>query len=331
MKKSLAFFALFAVLASMVRLCAETSKFLSEVVDVPLPGRATRFDYQGLDPKTGKLFLSHMGDGELVVFDIKKRKVIASLPGFPETTGVLAIPELHEVYASVPGNHEVAIVDSKTLKEIARVPAGDFPDGLAYAPKAHKVFVSDESGGRETVIDTTTHKGVEMIDMGGEVGNTQYDSASGMILANVQTLDELVVIDPTTDKIVGRHKLKGADHNHGLLIDAPARLAFSACEGNDKLLTVDLRNFQVTQVFSVGGGPDVLAFDPGLKRLYVACEDGVVSIFQLQGDKLEKMEDAEWGSNSHTVSVDPKSHLVYLPLKNVGDHPLLRILKEVIK
>jgi len=29
----------------------------------------------------------------------------------------------------------------------------------------------------------------------------------------------------------------------------------------------------------------------------------------------------------HTVSVDPKSHLVYFPLENVGGRPLLRIMK----
>lgn len=328
MRRFVKTFAVLGLLLSAPGLEAESFKYLSKVEDVPLPGRATRFDYQGLDPVTGRLFLSHMGDGELVVFGIKTGKVLASLPGFPETTGVLAVPGLHEVYASVPGNHEVAIVDSRTLKEIGRVPAGDFPDGLAYAPQAHKVFVSDESGGRETVIDTNTHERVGMIDMGGEVGNTQYDSSTGMILANVQTLDELVVIDPMTDKIVGRHKLKGADHNHGLLVDAPARLAFAACEGNDRLLTVDLRTFKVTQDLPVEDGPDVLAFDPKLKRLYVACEAGVVSIFRLKGDKLEKLEDAEVGFNSHTVSVDPRAHLVYLPLKNVGGHPVLRIMKE---
>ncbi len=30
--------------------------------------------------------------------------------------------------------------------------------------------------------------------------------------------------------------------------------------------------------------------------------------------------------HAHTVSVDPKSHLVYFPLENVNGHPLLRIM-----
>src|ERR1043166_5751030 len=119
---------------------------LTTVADVPLPGRASRFDYQSFDPKTKTLYFSHMGDGELVAFDTVNRKVIAHLSGFPTVTGVLVIPELHRVFASVAGNHEVAVVDTETLKVLARIPDGQFPDGLAYAPEAGKVFVSDESG-----------------------------------------------------------------------------------------------------------------------------------------------------------------------------------------
>ena len=76
------------------------SPSLSTIVDVPLPGGATRCDYQSFDPKTKTLYLSHMGDGELVVFNTSTRTVTAHVPGFPTVTGVLAVPELHRVFAS---------------------------------------------------------------------------------------------------------------------------------------------------------------------------------------------------------------------------------------
>src|SRR6266576_2519140 len=31
--------------------------------DVPLTGGTTRFDYQSVDPNTGRLYLAHLGDG----------------------------------------------------------------------------------------------------------------------------------------------------------------------------------------------------------------------------------------------------------------------------
>jgi DNA-binding beta-propeller fold protein YncE len=300
---------------------------LTKLADVPLPGGATRFDYQSFDPKTKTLFIAHMGDGELIAFNTDTRSVVARLRGFPTVTGVLAVPELHRVFASVAGHHEVAVVDTEVMKVVGRIPAGEFPDGLAYSPETGRIFVSDERGGQETVIDAKTIRRIGTIDLGGEVGNTQYDAESHLILANAQTRNQMVVIDPVSQKIVGRHALAGGQSPHGLLIVAPKRLAFVACEGDSKLLVVDLETFQVKQVLSTGDGPDVLAFDSGLERLYVATESDVVSVFQLRGKTLEKLEDVRVAPNAHTVSVDSEAHEVYLPLENVNGLPVLRIMK----
>lgn len=299
----------------------------SSSVDVPLPGKPSRFDYQSLDTDMKMLYVAHMGDGHLLVFDTRKRTVRARLPGFPLVTGVLVVPELHRVFASVAGSHEVAIVDTATLSVAARVPAGEFPDGLAYSPETGKLFVSDERGGKVIVIDARAGRRLGAVDLGGEVGNTQYDWGSHRILSNDQTNDEIVAIDPVTEKVVARHRLKGGDAPHGLLIHPSKRLAFVACEGNARLLVVDLKTFRVQQVLDTGERPDVLAFDTGLERLYVACESGVVSVFQVRGRTLHKLHDFRVAASAHTIAVDSGTHEVYLPLEDVGGRPVLRILK----
>ena len=267
-----------------------------------------------------------MGDGEIVVFDTKAAKVIANLPGFPVVTGVLAVPSLKLLYASVTQNHEIAVVDTESLKVIKRIKDGEFPDGLAYAPETNKVFISDESGGVETVIDARNNERIATIKMGGEVGNTQYDPVSRRIYACVQTTSEFVAINPETDKIEARYPLKGANHPHGFYIDARQGKAYIACEGDAKLLVVDMKTHQIEKTFPVGNGPDVLAFDRDLGMLYVACESGVVSIFKVSGNGLKKKGDFEVGPNSHSVSVDKKTHQIYFPLKNVHGRPVLRIM-----
>ena len=132
-----------AVCALLAINARAVSPVLRTITDVPLPGKTTRFDYQSFDPKTKMLYLAHMGDGELVVFNTRTRTVVARLPWFPTVTGVLAVPELHRVFASVAGNHEVAVVDTDSMNVVARIPAGQFPDGLAYSPETCKVFVSE--------------------------------------------------------------------------------------------------------------------------------------------------------------------------------------------
>lgn len=299
---------------------------MRHIADIPLPGGATRFDYQSLDPETGRLYLSHMGDGRLVVFDTKANKVVADLPDFPRFTGVLFVPAQKKVYASAAGAHEVVVVNAVTLKTIARIPGADFPDGLAYAPEEQKVFVSDESGGADLVIDARTNKRLGVIKLAGEAGNTQYDAASKHIFVAVQTKNQVTEIDPKTDKIVAVHPLPGSDHPHGFYIDSPNRLMFMSCEGNNKLLVVDMRTMKVIQTEPVIEGPDVLAFDPGLNLLYVASEGGGVTVFKEKGRRLAKVAEVK-APNAHSVSVDPRTHRIYLPLKNVGGRPVLRIME----
>ena len=194
-------------------------------------------------------------------------------------TGILVVPAHHRVFASAAGNHEVVAIDDQTLKVVGR--AGDirFPDGIAYAPVEQKVFVSDESGDADVVIDARTNKKRSTIELGGEAGNTHYDSVSHCILIAVQTRNQLVAIDPATEKIVERYDLRGSDHPHGFTIDERGRLAFISNEGNGKLLVVDLRAMQVMATYTVGDDPDVLAWDPTWRRLYVAPEGGVLSSF----------------------------------------------------
>jgi DNA-binding beta-propeller fold protein YncE len=228
------------------------------------------------------------------------------------------------VYVSAAGSHEVAIIDDRTLKVTSRVGDIRFPDGIAYAPGADKVFVSDEAGSADVVIDAKTGAKRSTIALGGEAGNTHYDSVSHCILVAVQTKNQMVAIDPVTEKIVQRYDLAGSAHPHGFTLDEEGRLLFMSSEGNATLQVIDLRTMKVLAQHKVGDGPDVLAWDPEWRRLYVASEGGVLSAFWLDGTTLKAVGEVR-APHAHTVSVDPRTHRVYLPLENMEGKPVLRV------
>lgn len=295
--------------------------------DYPLPGKATRWDYMSLDATQSKLFIAHLGDSAVVVFDTKTKKVVGTVGNIGEVHGTLAIPALGRAYATATKTDEVVAIDVATLKISARIPTGVHPDGLAYAPEAHKLYVSDELGKTETVIDVVSNKRIATIPLRGEAGNTQYDPSSRHIFVNGQGTAELIEIDPATDRIVQRIPVPGADSNHGLFIEPTLRLAFIACEGNDKLMVMDLRTKKVVSEFQVGGKPDVLAYDAGLGLLYVASESGVIYQYKVNAQGVTKVGEQMVGANAHTVAVDPATHEVYLPLKEAGKQPVLRVMR----
>ncbi len=299
---------------------------LKLVREIRLPGPANRFDYQSVDPTTGRIYMNHMNAGRTIVFDADSAKVIAEIMNLPRATGVLAVPSHHHVYVSAAGAHEVAIIDDRTLNISSRIGDIRFPDGIAFAADADKVFVSDESGDADVVIDATTGAKRSTIALGGEAGNTHYDSVSHCILVAVQTKNQIVAIDPVSERIVQRYDLPGSDHPHGFDLDQEGRFAFVTGEGNASLLVVDLRTMKVIQTLKVADGPDVLAWDATWHRLYVAAESGVLAAYWLNDRRLQPIAEIR-APHAHTVSVDPRTHLVYLPLENVDGHPLLRVFE----
>jgi len=295
------------------------------VADIALGGPANRFDYQSVDAATGRLYISHMNAGRLIVFDLDSSRVVRDVSGVDRATGVRAVPDHHMIYVSAAGRREVVAIDDRSLGVVARIGGIRFPDGIAYAPAEHKVFVSDESGDADVVIDARTNRKLSTIALGGEAGNTHYDSVSHCILVAVQTRNQLVAIDPATERIVARYDLAGSDHPHGFALDEPGRLAFVTGEGNARLQVWDLRTMRLVSTHPVGGDPDVLAWDAAWRRLYVASESGVVSIFQVEDSGVRFVGEIR-ARHAHTVSVDPRTHRIYLPLENVAGRPVLRVM-----
>jgi DNA-binding beta-propeller fold protein YncE len=303
-----------------------THDVLRVVADVPLPGAPVRFDYQSLNPVDGCLYIAHMNADQLIVFDTKKREVVANLDGFHRVHGVLAVPEIGTVFASVTGDHQVAVVGQASLKTIATVGPIKYPDGLAYAPTVRRVFVSDEHGDADAVIDVANNALVTSIPLGGGAGNTVYDSVADRIYVAVHGKNELVTIDPLRAKITARTPLTWLEDPHGVALDVENRLAFVAGQANDKLVVVDLNTMQSGPPLPVGRDPDVLAFDAVAKRLYVAAESGQIRIFQEANRSLEQIGELRL-PHGHTVAVDAKTHLVYFPLENLDGKPVLRIMQ----
>lgn len=178
----------------------------------------------------------------------------------------------------------------------------------------------------DAVVDAQTDKLITSTALGGGAGNTVYDAGSGRILVAVHGVNELVSIDPVAMKIVGRYKLPGIENPHGIALDQANRLAFIAGKENHSLAVFDLKAMKLLTVHQVGEDPDVLAFDPGLGRLYVSAESGTVTILEENNRDLRQIGELHM-PHAHTVSVDPKSHPVYFPLENVDGRPLLRIMQ----
>jgi DNA-binding beta-propeller fold protein YncE len=302
---------------------------LKLVEDVPLPGGATRFDYQWLDPVNRRLYIAHLGDSSLVVFDLDGRKVLHEVPHLGSVHGVVASPALHLVFATATSDKELALIDDQTFDVKSRVPAGEYPNGLAVDPTSAKVFVSNNKGAGVAVVDVKTAKALAPIKIGGGAGNTQLDADAGHILAAVHGAGYLADIDPVKGELAGRIALDHVSSCHGLLVASALRLAFAVCHGTAPVLAVvDLKARRELKLLPLPRDIDVLAFDDVQMRLYAASETGMVVVFDVASDgTTSELGRGVLAPHAHTVAVDPTTHRVYFPLENIIGHPVLRIME----
>jgi YVTN family beta-propeller protein len=302
---------------------------LKQVAAFDLPGPpGKRFDYLTIDYDDGYLLSAHLGAGLLYVIDLKTNKVVTTIPDVPGVEGVEYVPELKKVYTSDWHEKKIGVIDLRQNKVVAKIPALQKPDGSAYAAPFHKLYVSDERADAEIVVDVQTDKIVKTLNFKSETGMPQYDPVAKLVYINLQQLDVMTVIDPATDKVVTPayevHPCKG---NHGMALDAEHRRAFLVCEDNNLMAVIDLEKHRVVTTLPIADGGDVIKYDPGLKRIYVACYSGAISVIQEDDpDHFRKLEDFPAQHKVHSLAVDERTHRVYVPEEEENGKPVARMI-----
>lgn len=301
---------------------------LKPVAVIDLPGLAgKRFDYLTMDYDDHYLLSAHLGAGLLYVIDVRDNKLVKAIPDVPGVEGVEFVPELKKVYTSDWHENKIGVVDLRQMKVIAKLPTEDKPDGSTYATPFHKLYVSDERGKAEAVVDVTHDTVVTTLHFDSETGMPQYDPVSRKVLLNLQDQNVLAVIDPASDQVVARYPVGECKGNHGMALDVAHHRAFLSCEGNEKLTVFDLDKHQPIAYLPMAGGPDVVKYDPGLKRVYVACYSGAISVFQEDDpDHFRKLGDVKVQHKVHSLAVDERTHRVYAPEQEEDGKPVARMI-----
>ncbi|HEV2177007.1 MAG TPA: YncE family protein [Terriglobia bacterium] len=301
---------------------------LKKIAVIDLPGPAgKRFDYLTIDYKNDYLLSAHLAAGILYVIDLKTNKLVKAIPGVPGVEGVAYAPDLNKVYTSDWWENKIGVIDLGQMKVIKKLATEAKPDGSAYAEPFHKVYVSDERGKAEAVVDATDDKIVKTLHFDSETGMPQYDPFARKVYVNLQDRNLFAVIDPSDDSVVGRYAVGRCEGNHGMALDPRHRRAFLVCEGNNLITVFDLQRHQPIAFLPIPSGGDVVKFDPGLKRIYVACYSGAIAVIQQKDpNHYQNLEDFPVAKKVHSLAVDVSTHRVYAPEQEEDGRPVARMV-----
>ncbi len=289
------------------------------------PGK--RFDYLTIDYKHDYLLSAHLAAGLLYVIDLKTNKLVKAIPDVPGVEGVEYASDVNKVYTSDWLENKIGVIDLDKMQVVKKLPTAAKPDGSTYAEPFHKLYVSDERGRAVAIVDVREDKIINTLHFASETGMPQYDPVARKVYVNLQDQNLLAVIDPSSDKVIARYPVGECKGNHGMALDPEHHRAFLQCEGNNMMTVFDLDAHKPIAHLPTAAGGDVVKFDPGLKRIYVACSSGAISVFQEDdANHFRKLEDFPVQRKVHSLAVDIRTHRVYTPEEQEDGHPVSRMI-----
>src|SRR5213080_1510976 len=314
----------FLLLGSMYSTNGQTLKRIT-TFDLPGPD-GKRFDYLTIVADEQYLISAHLAAEQTYVIDLRTNKVVATVTDTPGAEGVEYVPELKKFYTSNAYDNTIGVVDMKQMKVVKKLKTEAKPDGSAYAAPFHKLYVSDERGKAEAIVDVNKDEIIKTLHFDSETGMPQYDPVARKVYVNLQDENIFAIIDPASNTVVGRYPVGKCKGNHGMALDSEHHRAFLSCEGNELMTVFDLGKNAPIAFLPLAGGPDVIKFDPGLQRIYVACYSGAISVFQMDDpDHYRKLEDFPVQKKVHSLAVDPATHRVYAPEQEADGKAVARM------
>jgi DNA-binding beta-propeller fold protein YncE len=317
-----------ALLLPALVFCDAHGQTLKVTAKFDLPGPSgKRFDYLTLDDEDHFLLSAHLGPGILYVIDLRSNKLVKAIPGLPGITGLEYVPGAHKLYTSDWGEEKIGVVDLRTMAVIKRLPTSAKPNGSAYAAPFRKMYIANTLGKAVTVVDVDKDEVVKRLEFVSETGMPQYDSSTRKVYVNLRNTNEVAEIDPATDTVAGRYPVEGCRFNHGMALDSEHHRAFLLCSGNRTFTVFALDTHKSVAHLPMPAGADVVKFDPDLRRIYVACSSGFISVFEAQdGDHYRKIEDFPVEKMVHSLAVDLATHRVYAPEQEERGQPVARMV-----
>lgn len=281
------------------------------------------FDYLQVDEAQRRLLANHTANNTLDVFDLDSGKLIKHVPT-GKAQGVAVVPEAGKYFVAVSREQVVVVIDSKTLEKTGEIKLAGPGDAIAFNPKNHCVYVGHDDGPHLWVIDTRTEKIVATIDIPDGPEWVLYDASTDRVFQNIKSNDSLLVIDPASNTIRERWATAPAKSPHGLALNPKTHRLF--CAGtNGKLAVMDSMTGKVITSVNIATGIDQIAYDPELKRVYCASRNGVISVVEETADGAASLGDVKTGPGAKTITVDPKTHAVWVAYADKEKSYVLRV------
>jgi YVTN family beta-propeller protein len=299
---------------------------------VPLgsDGVLSVLDYLTVNGDT--LFVAGESTGDVYRVPINKHSLptiadVAKLPEEePATHGVAIDPSSHLAFVTRSEANTVDIFDTAKMAVLKRIPVADDPDAILYDQFDKLVYVASGNSHLATLIDPSSQTTIATIPLGGAPEYAAFDASTRLLYQNLHDTSRVVAVDIEKRAVIRGWALQGCEAPTGMAIDEIHRRLFIGCNANAVLAIFDLNEHRVVATVPIGKGPDSVAFDPELHRIYTTGKSGVLVVIQQDGpDQYKVLDTVHLHYGAHTLTVDPTTHALYVAYAGLVVNPRIAV------
>jgi DNA-binding beta-propeller fold protein YncE len=280
-------------------------------------------DYVSVEAATGRVFVSRAD--HMMVVEGSTGKVLGDIPNTPGVHGAGIATKAGHGFTTNGGDMTVTMFDLKTLAVIKRIMVGDGLDGVMYDEPDDKIILTRHSRpiGTLTALDPKTGDIVGTAELEDNGPEGAAADGKGHIFVNNENKGTIQVIDVKTWKATASWPLApcaGAGPT-GIAYDKATNRIFAGCNKNS--VVVDASTGKIVATIANGTRVDALGWDPSKKLIYIpnGGEGNVTVVHQDSPDKYTVVETVPTFPGAKTITVDPKTHNVYLFQPERGPAP----------
>ncbi len=305
--------ALFSTLVSTLAASqahAADAPLLSPQTPIVVPGGPGGFDYMQIDPAKHRLLASHPGKTTLVVLDLETNAV-QQLPTDTKINGI-AVDDADNKLFTAGGGGKVVVFDNTTLAKTAEITLTGPGDDIVLDTKTDRLYVCHDDAMEDWVFNAKDNSLITAVPVAGAPEYVMYDAGTDRLYQNIKPANVLQVINPATNTVEASWPTAPMTSPHGMAIDFKTHHVLSAGQG--KVVMLDENTGKVLASANIAPGyVDQIAFDADTQRLYCACGTaGAISVVQETGTGVTLLGNVVTHPKSHTLTVDPATHAVWI-------------------
>lgn len=233
-------------------------------VDLPSHTGGGGFDHAAVHAATGHVYVAHTANDAIDVFDPASRRHVFSVPNLTAVAGALVSDESQLVFTSNRGENTIGVFAPGPEPKVTRIAVGMRPNGLAYDARRRLVLAAN-------------------------VGDP-----------NVPRSCTLSMVDLDAGKM--RASIEVPGRTRWAVFDAEAQAFYVNIMHPSQIVVVDARQpDRIARAMPIpAGGAHGLDFDPATRRLFCACDAGVLVTLDagtgkvLNQSKLSGVPDVVW-------------------------------------